>query len=74
MTRPDLQTLHRQGKLETLPGIGAGIAKVLKETIETGASTYLERLRAESFVTSTRSMIVLSRLVESVSTSTPPEV
>jgi hypothetical protein len=34
----------------------------------------LERLRAESFVTSTRSMIVLSRLVESVSTSTPPEV
>src|SRR3954449_12049948 len=33
----------------------------------------LERLRAESFVTSTRSMIVLSRLVESVSTSGPPE-
>src|SRR5918912_1658357 len=34
----------------------------------------LERLRAEPFVTSTRSMIVLSRLVESVSTSTPPEM
>jgi DNA-binding Lrp family transcriptional regulator len=33
----------------------------------------LERLRAESFVTSTRSMIVLSRLVESAS-SPPPEV
>jgi len=31
----------------------------------------LERLRAESFVTSTRSMIVLSRLVESAS-SPPP--
>src|ERR671938_1615745 len=34
----------------------------------------LERLRAEPFITSTRSMIVLSRLVESVSTSTPPEM
>src|SRR5262245_19425079 len=33
----------------------------------------LERLRAEPFVTSTRSMIVLSRLVESAS-SPPPEV
>jgi DNA-binding Lrp family transcriptional regulator len=32
----------------------------------------LERLRAESFVTSTRSMIVLSRLIESVSASPPP--
>ena len=32
----------------------------------------LERLRAESFVTSTRSMIVLSRLIETVSASPPP--
>jgi DNA-binding Lrp family transcriptional regulator len=32
----------------------------------------LERLRAESFVTSTRSMIVLSRLIESVSATPPP--
>ena len=32
----------------------------------------LERLRAESFVTSTRSMIVLSRLVESA--SSPPQL
>ena len=31
----------------------------------------LERLRAEAFVTSTRSMIVLSRLVESVSLPAP---
>jgi putative hydrolase len=46
MTRPDLEALHRQGRLETLPGIGAGIAKVLKELIETGSSTYLDRLRA----------------------------
>jgi DNA-binding Lrp family transcriptional regulator len=33
----------------------------------------LERLRAEPFVTSTRSMIVLSRLVESASSQPPPE-
>jgi DNA-binding Lrp family transcriptional regulator len=33
----------------------------------------LERLRAESFVTSTRSMIVLSRLVDNVHSSAPPE-
>jgi DNA-binding Lrp family transcriptional regulator len=32
----------------------------------------LERLRAEPFVTSTRSMIVLSRLIDSVSASPPP--
>ena len=32
----------------------------------------LERLRAESFVTSTRSMIVLSRLAESPSVAPPP--
>jgi DNA-binding Lrp family transcriptional regulator len=32
----------------------------------------LERLRAESFVTSTRSMIVLSRLTESMSAAPPP--
>jgi DNA-binding Lrp family transcriptional regulator len=33
----------------------------------------LERLRAESFVTSTRSMIVLSRLVESASSPPPSD-
>lgn len=33
----------------------------------------LERLRSESFVTSTRSMIVLSRLVEGPSSSKAPE-
>jgi DNA-binding Lrp family transcriptional regulator len=32
----------------------------------------LERLRAEPFVTSTRSMIVLSRLIDAVSASPPP--
>jgi|SRR4051812_25313316 DNA-binding Lrp family transcriptional regulator len=33
----------------------------------------LERLRAESFVTSTRSMVVLSRLVETPTAVPPPE-
>jgi DNA-binding Lrp family transcriptional regulator len=32
----------------------------------------LERLRAESFVTSTRSMIVLSRLIDTASSAAPP--
>ncbi len=45
MTRPDLGELHRSGRLESIPGVGSGIAKVLAELVETGASTYLERLR-----------------------------
>jgi putative hydrolase len=45
MTRPDLEALHERGRLETIPGVGSGIAKVLKELLETGTSTYLERLR-----------------------------
>ena len=45
--RPDLQALHRDGKLTTLEGVGAGIAKVLAELVETGQSRYLARLREE---------------------------
>jgi putative hydrolase len=46
--RPDLEAMHRDGTLLSLPGVGAGIAKVLAELIETGHSRYLDRLRAES--------------------------
>ena len=46
--RPDLAALHATGELESIPGIGAGIAKVLAELLETGSSTYLERLREEA--------------------------
>ncbi len=45
--RPDLDALQAAGKLETLEGVGAGIARTLAELVETGASTYLERLRTE---------------------------
>ncbi|HEX6547310.1 MAG TPA: PHP domain-containing protein [Candidatus Dormibacteraeota bacterium] len=46
--RPDLEALHRAGQLESVEGVGAGIAKVLRELIETEHSDYLERLRVES--------------------------
>jgi putative hydrolase len=46
--RPDLEALNRAGALETVEGVGAGIARVLKELIETEHSDYLARLRAES--------------------------
>src|SRR4030088_318768 len=46
--RPDLEAMHRDSTLLSLPGVGAGIAKVLAELIETGRSRYLDRLRAES--------------------------
>jgi putative hydrolase len=46
--RPDLDAAARAGKLESLEGVGSGIAKVLKELIEEGQSGYLQNLRQES--------------------------
>jgi len=46
--RPDLDALHRAGKLESLEGVGAGIAKVLRELVAENRSAYLEKLREES--------------------------
>jgi len=43
--RPDLVALHGANELTTLDGVGAGIAKVLAEAMETGHSRYLDRLR-----------------------------
>ena len=48
LSRPDLAALHRANRLESIEGVGAGIAKVLAGLIETGRSSYLERLRAET--------------------------
>jgi len=48
LERPDLAGLHRSGGLTSLPGVGAGIAKVLTELVETGHSRYLDRLRGET--------------------------
>ncbi|MGH7761093.1 MAG: PHP domain-containing protein [Candidatus Dormibacteraceae bacterium] len=45
--RPDLEALHGSNELTTLEGVGAGIAKVLAEVLETGHSRYLERLREQ---------------------------
>ncbi len=47
LERPDLEALHRDGKMTTLEGVGAGIGKVLAELVETGQSRYLARLREE---------------------------
>ena len=45
MERPDLRLLREQGGLETIPGVGSGIARVLGELVDTGRSKYLEDLR-----------------------------
>jgi putative hydrolase len=45
--RPDLESLHTSNQLTSLEGVGAGIAKVLTEVLETGRSRYLERLREQ---------------------------
>jgi putative hydrolase len=47
ISRPDLESLHKAKDLASIEGVGAGIAKVLTELIETGQSRYLERLRTE---------------------------
>jgi putative hydrolase len=48
LQRPDLAGLHRAGGLTSIPRVGAGIAKVLAELVETGHSRYLDRLRSEA--------------------------
>src|SRR5262252_10815413 len=45
--RPDLAALRMANALETLPGVGSGIARTLAELVDTGRSSYLERLQAE---------------------------
>lgn len=45
--RPDLDALREAGRLESLEGVGAGIARTLAELVDTGRSSYLERLRDE---------------------------
>jgi putative hydrolase len=47
ISKPDLETLDQTNALTTIEGVGAGIAKVLAGLVETGESSYLERLRTE---------------------------
>src|SRR5260370_39206762 len=48
LERPNLDALFKDNKLTSIEGVGEGIAKVLAGLIETGQSTYLERLRGET--------------------------
>jgi putative hydrolase len=48
ISRPDIEALHKANELSTIEGVGAGIAKVLAELVDTGQSRYLERLRTET--------------------------
>jgi putative hydrolase len=43
--KPDLEKLRAEKRLESIEGIGSGIAKVLIELLETGRSAYAEKLR-----------------------------
>lgn len=45
--KPDLEALNAQGRLQEIEGVGPGIAKVVRELLESGRSPYLERLREE---------------------------
>jgi DNA polymerase (family X) len=44
-TDVDLAALLREGRLTSLPGIGAGIAETIRELVQTGRSTLYEELR-----------------------------
>lgn len=48
LERPDLEALNNANKLTSIEGVGPGIAKILAGLVETGRSSYLERLRAET--------------------------
>ena len=48
LERPDLEALHKANKLTSIDGVGPGIAKILTGLVESGRSSYLERLRAET--------------------------
>ncbi|MFZ0215951.1 MAG: PHP domain-containing protein, partial [Candidatus Dormiibacterota bacterium] len=49
--RPDLALAATQGRLQSLPGIGERIERVLLDVLDEGASGYLARLREEEGVT-----------------------
>src|SRR5688572_24038336 len=44
-TVPDVEALAEAGRLTSIPGVGAGIARVLGELLRTGSSALLEGLR-----------------------------
>lgn len=44
----EIGPLYRSGELKALPGVGPATLSVLRELVETGESSYLERLREET--------------------------
>jgi DNA polymerase (family 10) len=44
----DLEQLAAEGRLTTLPGVGGGIAEVIRELVETGRSSLYDRLAADT--------------------------
>jgi putative hydrolase len=48
LERPDVDALHKANQLTSIEGVGPGIAKILAGLVETGRSSYLERLRTET--------------------------
>jgi putative hydrolase len=47
LDRPDLAKLHQTDQLTSIEGVGEGIAKVLRDLLDTGGSRYLNRLREQ---------------------------
>jgi putative hydrolase len=47
ISKPDLEALASANSLTSIEAVGAGIAKILAGLVETGKSSYLERLRTE---------------------------
>jgi len=43
----DIENISKEGRLQSIPGVGAALAKKIKEIIETGGLEYLERLKKE---------------------------
>jgi len=63
--RPDIDALRARGQLESIDGVGATIARILAELVDTGTSTYLDKLREELKLPSLSDMqFELSPLVE----------
>lgn len=47
LERPDIDSLARTDSLTSIEGVGEGIARVLKDVVDTGQSRYLNRLREQ---------------------------
>src|SRR3990167_9537543 len=44
----DIEEINKKGKLEDIPGVGEGLAKKIREFLETGHLRYFEKLKKET--------------------------